>query len=539
MKKTEMPDKPVILAVDDTPENLDVVRGVLAPTYTVKVAINGPMALKIVEKQPPDLILLDIMMPDMSGYEVCEKLKSNPDTSHIPVIFLTAMDQTTDESKGFDLGAADYITKPVNPPILKSRVKTHLALKQAMDDLQGAYAVIKRQKDRMQEELNVGHTIQMSMLPLNFPAFPEHSDFDLHALLKPAREVGGDFYDFFMISEDELCLVVGDVSGKGVPAALFMAVTQTMIKTAASGDHSPASIVTRVNDALSTDNPASMFVTLFLAIVDIRTGRFRYCNAGHNPPYIARPDGSLNCLNQRHGVVMGALPGLAYGEDEMGMEKGDELFIFTDGVTEAMDRDGELFGEIRLEKVLGNTDRSTSQILAESVLKAVEGFATGAEQADDITILAYRLQESPKIVQRDSLELSIATDIEEIAWVQQAIEQFATETSIASGIMQKMNIILDELLNNTISYGFEDPVGHEIHLTIELNDDHVTIRVSDDGIPFNPFTHIDPDTSLSAEEREIGGLGVMLVRELTDSHAYQRLSDRNVVTLTIKLETRI
>jgi len=536
---TEMPHKPVILAVDDTPENLDVVKGILSSHYTVKAAINGPMALKIVEKQPPDLILLDIMMPGMNGYEVCERLKSNPDTSNIPVIFLTAMDQTTDESKGFGLGAADYITKPVNPPILEARVKTHLALKQAMDDLQGAYAVIKRQKDRMQEELNVGHTIQMSMLPLDFPAFPERSEFDLHGLLKPAREVGGDFYDFFMINEDELCLVVGDVSGKGVPAALFMAVSQTMIKTASSGDRSPASIMTRVNDALSSDNPASMFVTLFLAIVDIRTGRFRYCNAGHNPPYIVHPDGRLTCLNQRHGVVMGALPGLAYGEDETGMEKGDELFIFTDGVTEAMDRDGELFSETRLEKFLSDNDSSTAKTLTGGALQAVEGFAIGAEQADDITILAYRLQESPKIVQRDSLALSIVADIVEIARVQQAIEQFATETSIASGIMQKMNIILDELLNNTISYGFEDPVGHEIHLTIELNDDHVTIRVSDDGIPFNPFTHIDPDTSLSAEEREIGGLGVMLVRELTDSHAYQRLSDRNVVTLTIKLEPRI
>ena len=535
---TEMPDKPVILAIDDTPDNLYVVQDILAPHYTVKAAINGPMALKIVEKHPPDLILLDIMMPDMDGYEVCKRLKSNPESKDIPIIFLTAMDQTTDESKGFVLGAADYITKPVNPPILEARVKTHLAFKQAMDDLQGAYAIIKRQKDRMQEELNVGHTIQMSMLPVDFPAFPERTEFDLHGLLKPAREVGGDFYDFFMISEDELCLVVGDVSGKGVPAALFMAVTQTMIKTASSGDRSPASIVTRVNDALSSDNPASMFVTLFLAIVDIRTGRFRYCNAGHNPPYVVHPDDRLTCLNQRHGVVMGALPGLAYGEDEMGMEKGDKLFIFTDGVTEAMDRDGELFGETRLEKFLNDTDCPTAQMLTGSTLQAVEGFAIGAEQADDITILAYCLQESPKGFQRDSLELSVVADTVEIERVQQAIGQFAAETKMSSGISQKMSVILDELLNNTISYGFEDPKGHEIHVAMELNDDHVTIRVSDDGIPFNPFTHRAPDTSLSAEEREIGGLGVMLVRELTDSHAYQRLSDRNVVTLTIKLETR-
>jgi len=533
---TDATGKPVILAVDDTPENLDVVKGILAPTYMVKAAINGPMALKIVEKQPPDLILLDIMMPGMSGYEVCERLKSNPDTSNIPVIFLTAMDQTTDESKGFDLGAADYITKPVNPPILEARVKTHLALKQSVDELQGAYATIKRQKDRMQEELNVGHTIQMSMLPLDFPAFPERTEFDLHGLLKPAREVGGDFYDFFMISEDEICLVVGDVSGKGVPAALFMAVSQTMIKTAASGDRSPASIMTRVNDALSTDNPASMFVTLFLAIVDIRTGRFRYCNAGHNPPYIVHPDGHLTCLNQRHGVVMGAMPGLAYGEDEASLGKADNLFIFTDGVTEAMDPDGQLFGEKRLENFLNSADRSTAQILTGSALQSVEGFAAEAEQADDITILVYRLQEAPTITERSSLEISISADIAEIARVQQATDEFVDKTNIGVAATQKMGITLDELLNNTISYGFDDPRGHEIHVNIELNNDHISLRVSDDGVPFNPFTHRDPDTSLSIEEREIGGLGVMLVKKLTDSQAYQRLSDRNVVTLTIELK---
>jgi len=533
---TDATGKPVILAVDDTPENLDVVKGILAPTYMVKAAINGPMALKIVEKQPPDLILLDIMMPGMSGYEVCERLKSNPDTSNIPVIFLTAMDQTTDESKGFDLGAADYITKPVNPPILEARVKTHLALKQSVDELQGAYATIKRQKDRMQEELNVGHTIQMSMLPLDFPAFPERTEFDLHGLLKPAREVGGDFYDFFMISEDEICLVVGDVSGKGVPAALFMAVSQTMIKTAASGDRSPASIMTRVNDALSTDNPASMFVTLFLAIVDIRTGRFRYCNAGHNPPYIVHPDGHLTCLNQRHGVVMGAMPGLAYGEDEASLGKADNLFIFTDGVTEAMDPGGQLFGEKRLENFLNSADRSTAQILTGSALQSVEGFAAEAEQADDITILVYRLQEAPTITERSSLEISISADIAEIARVQQATDEFVDKTNIGVAATQKMGITLDELLNNTISYGFDDPRGHEIHVNIELNNDHISLRVSDDGVPFNPFTHSDPDTSLSIEEREIGGLGVMLVKKLTDSQAYQRLSDRNVVTLTIELK---
>jgi len=532
---TEIKQKPVVLAVDDTPENLDVVKGILARDYTVKAAINGQMALKIVEKAPPDLILLDIMMPGLSGYEVCEQLKANPATRDIPVIFLTAMEQTTDEAKGFGLGAADYITKPVNPPILEARVKTHLALKQSMDELQAAFGIIKQQKDRMQEELNVGHTIQMSMLPQAFPAFPDRTEFDLHALLKPAREVGGDFYDFFLLDDDRICLVVGDVSGKGVPAALFMAVSQTMIKTAAKGDASPASIVTRVNDALSADNPTSMFVTLFLAILDFHSGCFSYCNAGHNPPYIVHADGGLICLNQRHGVVMGAMEGLAYGESEGKLQEGDALFMFTDGVTEAMDTEGQLYGEARLEQLLEGVDRSGAKPLTGAVLGSVERFAQGAEQSDDITILAYCARQSGEAGSRDSLDLTIDADLARIAEVLEKAQAFADQAKLPTGVGQKMGMILDELLNNSISYGFEDPSGHEIDIHIHADSSRLTLKVSDEGIPFNPFTLNRPDTSLSINEREIGGLGVMLVKEMTDKQGYERLSGHNVITLTIEL----
>ena len=195
-----------------------------------------------------------------------------------------------------------------------------------MDELQQAYAVINRQKDRMQDELNVGHNIQMSMLPLVFPPFPDRDEFSINALLKPAREVGGDFYDFFFISKDELCLVIGDVSGKGVPAALFMAVTRTMIKSSAMGDHSPASIVTRVNEELSADNPQCMFVTLFVGIVNVRTGTFRFTNAGHNPPYIIPARKELICLDQRDGPIIGAIGGIAYKENELSFSLNDTLF---------------------------------------------------------------------------------------------------------------------------------------------------------------------------------------------------------------------
>jgi sigma-B regulation protein RsbU (phosphoserine phosphatase) len=530
------PDKPVVLAVDDTPENLDVVKGILANDYTVKAAINGEMALKIVEKSPPDIILLDIMMPGMSGYEVCEQLKADSSTRDIPVIFLTAMEQTTDEARGFELGAADYITKPVNPPILEARVRTHLALKFAMDDLQSAYAVIKKQKDRMQEELNVGRDIQMSMLPVEDPPFPDRKEFDLHAILEPAREVGGDFYDYFFVGDDELCLVVGDVSGKGVPAALFMAVAKTMLKTSAIDDPSPASILTRVNDELSADNPASMFVTIFLALVNVRTGECLYCNAGHNPPYLLHKNRSFTCLNARHGPIIGAMPGIAYKESKGQLARSDILYIFTDGVTEAMDTNGNLYSESRLEEFFSGLDGSGSKTVADASLNKIEEFALGAEQADDITILAFQFKRSQGDIEGHVLELTLTAHLPEIQRVNHSVESFCVEVGLPAGISQKLGIIFDDLLNNTISYGFDDDEEHEIQIHIEYADGRVVVKVSDDGIPFNPFDQIGPDTTLSVEEREIGGLGIVLVQEMTDSQAYQRLSNKNIVTFTINTE---
>ena len=390
-------EKFTVLAVDDTPENLDVVKGILSADYIVKAATSGPMALKIAAKQLPDLILLDIMMPDMDGYEVCRQLKENEQTRDVPIIFLTAMDQTTDEARGFELGAADYMTKPVNPPILLARVATHLALKSSMDE-------IRKHKDRMQQELNVGRDIQMSMLPVTFPPFPDRSEFSIHALLQPAREVGGDFYDFFFVRDDEICLVLGDVSGKGVPAALFMAVAKTMIKTQAADDSAPASIVTRVNEELSADNPACMFVTLFVAIANVRSGAIRFTNAGHNPPYILRHDGELDCLDQRHGPIIGAVEGVAYRDDQVQLGEQDTLLLFTDGVTEAMDTADQLYSEARLEEFLKNSDNDPEQLTGE-ILQAVEQFATGAEQADDITLLAFRIEQGLEKIEADKLHL--------------------------------------------------------------------------------------------------------------------------------------
>ncbi|MDH3788296.1 MAG: SpoIIE family protein phosphatase [Xanthomonadales bacterium] len=528
----ESQSKPVILAVDDTPENLDVVKGILASEYSVKAAINGPIALKIAEKHRPDLILLDVMMPGMDGYEVCQKLKENPKTRDIPVIFVTAMDQTSDETRGFSLGAADYIFKPVIPPILQARVKTHLALKQSMDELSEAYGIIKQQKDRMEEELNIGRDIQMSMLPLEFP---QRDEFSVHALLQPAREVGGDFYDFFFINEDELVLVVGDVSGKGVPAALFMAVTKSVIKTRAMDDPSPASIVTRVNDEMSQDNPSSMFVTLFIAICNIRTGECRFTNAGHNPPYIRRRDGKLEILSQRHGPIIGAMEDLAYKESSVDLGMGDQLFIFTDGVTEAMDKEDNLFSEKRLEDHLESSMGSSVEDLVSDTLLSVEKYADGAEQADDITMLACSLLKEPDKSEYPRMSLVISSDFQEIGRLNKELARFARKNDLPEDVMRKLNIAIDDLVNNIISYGTDEDGKQFIEINCAYLDNRLMLEVVDTGKPFNPFEQLNPDTTSSIEDRKIGGLGRLLVKELMDDVDYERQKDRNVVKLIMDI----
>ncbi len=526
--------KPVVLAVDDTAENLDVVRRILAGDYVVKAAVNGMMALKIAEKQQPDLILLDIEMPEMDGYEVCANLKSNPLTREIPVIFLTARDQSTDEAMGFNLGAADYILKPVNPLTLKARVKTHIALKQSMDQLHTAYDVIKKHKERMEDELNVAREIQMSMLPLIFPAFPERDEFDIRALLKPAREVGGDFYDFYFVNEDELCFCVGDVSGKGVPAALFMAVTQTLIKARASDDPSPASIITRVNDEMAADNHSSMFVTLFFGVLNVRTGAMRYTNAGHNPPLIKHGNGELERLTQRHGPIIGAVEGATFKQDQIQLDKCDTLLVITDGVTEAMNPQGELYSDPRLEEFLVKEDFPSAEAMVNNTLASVENYATGAEQADDITILALRLERQPEQVVVQQFREEIENALTEIDRVNGAFNAFADRIGISSAISQKLNISFDDLLSNIISYGFEDDGEHRILVAADYADLRLVVTITNDGIPFNPFDRVGPDIAQSIEEREVGGLGIHIVKKLMDEVSYKRQRGRNVVTLIIK-----
>jgi sigma-B regulation protein RsbU (phosphoserine phosphatase) len=523
---TEERDKPVVLAVDDTPENLDVVKGILVPDCKVLVATNGPTALKIAQKQRPDVVLLDIMMPEMDGYEVCRRLKSNPATSSTPVIFLTAKDQTADEAAGFAIGAADYILKPVNPPILEARVQTHVMLKRSMDE-------IARAKQRMQDELNVGRDIQLGMLPSRKPDIPQ---FSLEATMRAAREVGGDFYDFFPLGPQEYAFCVADVSDKGVASALFMSVTKALIKARCREDSSTASVVTWVNEEIAVDNESCMFITLFIAVLDTLTGRVRYTNAGHNPPYLRRANGSIECISDRHGPMVGAMGGIVYGEATLAMGQGDMLVLFTDGVTEAMNRERELYSETRLESLLAGESCRSAESTIVSILESIEEFADGAEQSDDITLLAVRYDAAPSEAPTDKLELRIKNDIAAISEVTDSFKAFSELHGVPTADVARVNLVFDEILSNIIFYGYQDDAEHEIIITLELTGPRLVVTIEDDGIPFNPFAQDSPDTTAPLEEREVGGLGIHLVQQVMDTATYQRRNDANVVVFSKQLE---
>ncbi|MCZ6860269.1 MAG: SpoIIE family protein phosphatase [Alphaproteobacteria bacterium] len=418
------------------------------------------------------------------------------------------------------------------------RIRAEHVLLEAKDEvesanlaLERAYDVIKVQNERMAAELNVAHDIQMSMVPLIFPAFPDHDEFTVFAVLEPAREVGGDFYDFFFIDEDRICVCIGDVSGKGVPAALFMAVAKTLIKSRARDDLSTASILTHVNDELSADNKENMFVTLFIGIANIRSGEVIYTNAGHNPPYVRRADGSLKRLDERHGPVIGAMEGMVYGEDSVKLAPADILFLYTDGVTEAMDGDDTLFSDERLEGVLEAVDGVTAENAVTKTVAAVKEFEGETEQTDDVTVLAFQYHGSSGTTGKAELQIVIENELSEIAKIIGAFEEFAGEHGIPMPITMKFNIVFDELLNNVISYAYRDEEEHEISIRIKLVADRLTVTIADDGVPFNPLSAKTPDTKSSLEDRDISGLGIHLVRELVDDVSYHRRIDKNVLTL--------
>jgi serine phosphatase RsbU (regulator of sigma subunit) len=372
-----------ILVVDDTPSNIQSLAATLKPAgYQVLVATNGQQALDVMAKVRPDLILLDIMMPVMDGFEACANIKANADWHDIPIIFLTAKTETADLVKGFELGAVDYVSKPFNAHELMARVHTHLTVDRLRTSVSEKNAALEKAQQQMSAELDLARAMQVAILPSRFPVAV---GCDGAARMLPATTMGGDFYDFIELPGGRIGLVMADVSGKGVPAAFFMAVARTNLNALAATASGPADCLQRTNDVLLTQNPMDLFVTVFYAVFDPATGVLTYSNGGHNPPLLRRANGQVEMLTSAAGLVLGMFPA-SYDEDMAQLAPGDTLVLYTDGVTEAFNVDVQMYEEARLVERVRDDGGATAKGLVTAIFDSVIGFSGAAPQSDDITV---------------------------------------------------------------------------------------------------------------------------------------------------------
>jgi len=369
-----------ILIVDDTAANLRLLSQMLADRgYGVRAVTSGARALASARAAPPDLVLLDIKMPGMNGYEVCEQLKADPLTREIPVIFISALDEIQDKVQAFAVGGVDYITKPFQFREVLARTETHLSLRRLQSQLQDA-------NQRMEQELALAGKVQSSFLPGELPAI---AGWQINAALRPARQTSGDFYDVISLPGGRLGLVVADVVDKGVGAALFMALSWILIRTyAAELTAEPERVLSAVNQRILAEVDTGQFVTVFYGILDPATGKLTYSNAGHPPPYLfstRRIDKALPL--SRTGMALGVTSSETWEQADAQIGPGDVLVLYSDGVTDAEGTQGESFGRERLKARIADSLGCSALELQEAVLTGIREFARDSVQSDDVTLM--------------------------------------------------------------------------------------------------------------------------------------------------------
>lgn len=369
---------------------------------------------------------------------------------------------------------------------------------------------------KMENELQIARAIQMAMLQKVFPPFTDHPDLNIYGLVNPAKEVGGDLYDFF-IRHDKLFFCVGDVSGKGVPAALVMAMTNSLFRSISAHEEQPEEIVSLMNKAFTEQNTQNMFLTLFLGVLDLTTGRLDYCNAGHNAPVLLSGNGQPN-LDVLANLPLGIVADFPYQAQSVQLSRGDLLFLYTDGLTEAENINHDQFGEQRMIDTLTSLNTTRPRNVADAMLAAVSAFVGDAEQSDDLTMLAIRYQ-TPAIVMRN--------DIQQIP----TLAEWVDSLGLPDELSMPVNLALEEIVSNVMLYAYPHDKSGQVFVEFTRDKQSVTFTVSDSGIPFDPTKKDEVDITLTAEERAIGGLGIHLVRQLMDKISYSREEEKNVLTL--------
>jgi sigma-B regulation protein RsbU (phosphoserine phosphatase) len=387
-KEYEMPIK--ILVVDDEPDLEFLIRQkfrkqVRDGEFELHFAGNGIEALeKLHADRTIDLVLSDINMPQMDGLTLLGKLGELGPTPKAVVV--SAYGDMDNIRTAMNRGAFDFLTKPIDFHDLEITIQKTLQelmlLKQALQT--------RDQLVALQRELTIANQIQQSILPQTFPPFPDRTEFEIYAQMIPARDVGGDFYDFFLVGDGRLGFVIADVSGKGVPASIFMAMSRTMLKATALTGASTSDCLRHVNQMLCSESDSGMFVTTCYGVLEVQTGELEYCTGGHHPPYLLSASGDVSHLELTNGMVLGLMDDAEFQAKRITLRPGDKIVLYTDGVTEAMDAADALFSEQRLKDLLQRVNGSSLEAITQHVIAEVKNFSAGVPQTDDITVLALK-----------------------------------------------------------------------------------------------------------------------------------------------------
>jgi phosphoserine phosphatase RsbU/P len=380
----EPDSKKTVLLVDDAPANIQVVNSILKDIYKIRIATNGPKALELAKvAPPPDLILLDVMMPEMDGYEVCTRLKSDPDTLEIPVIFLTGQTEVEDETRGFDVGAVDYIHKPFSPAVVKARVQTHLVLR-------GIREQLAQQLLSIQKELETARQIQMSILPSEIPKI---EGLDIAARYVPMASVAGDFYDFIVVDEKHIGILVADVSGHGMPAALIASMLKIALSAQAERAADPAQVLLGLNEALC-GKFQHHYVTAAYLFVDTAKRTLTYAGAGHPPLLLWGGATEGVRAVEENGLFLGKFEFATYSSVELPLQPGDWGLLYTDGISETTNPAGIEFGTERFREFLATEQNTSADHFANRLLEELSHWSArgeGEDLDDDITLVALHV----------------------------------------------------------------------------------------------------------------------------------------------------
>lgn len=382
-------------------------------------------------------------------------------------------------------------------------------------------------KAQIQGELNIAHRIQMALVPKIFPPFPNRNDMDLYASLIPAKAVGGDLYDYY-IHDDNLIFCIGDVSGKGIPGALMMAITRSLFRNIAMREHSPAAIATSLNNAISEHNDENMFVTMFIGSCNLKTGELTCCNCGHNLPAVAFNGCDFHFIDSLPtNLPIGVVAGFEYAEVTSHIAPGTQMLLYTDGITEAENARKELFGNSRLLQALPAHEASPRSNI-QAVLDRVSEFVQGEEQSDDITLLCIQFR-------GESLSLTLRNSVDEMQQLQPFVYRMAEAWGIDDSKRFQLYLALDEAVSNVVKYAY--PAGCEgtIKLTAQRLGRDIILTLADVGQPFDPTASTPADTTLGVAERPIGGLGIHLIKQMMDQVSYHYTDNMNILTMKINI----